>query len=500
MRKGLLFVAFAFLVAGDAFAQDTGFPPHGSFHEGRFDVINRKNLNVQLAIPVVSSPGRGTGFSFAISYNSLIWKVENDVWVPVTDEGGTPTWGWNRDRVAGSVYYDVQVQECEVAEWIPDYGWSYSYEYANFYQNYRYVDASGTVYTFPLSFYDTATQCGYATGPRTGYGSAGFYIDATSETNPIVLAPDGTKIQNGLTPLTDTNGNYLSLVVVSSTETHWKDSVGRVALKIKKFTDRIEYVYFDAGGVERTIKMYVAPVQVGTNFQCPGWTEYTGTVDLPVRVDLPNNQSYFFTYEETTGRANHFTGRLKRVTLPTGGYLEYQYLGTPNNGIFCSDKSLRKVTRMSYDGVSSTSWDFTREPTSFDGSGNPVPPWKTIETPPVLPYESQANQTLYIFSDTAETGRQIYRGSIATGTLLRRVDTVRAGDGSPQTTTVILESNQQTKTETLFDQFGNPSAVREYAWGQGTPGPIVRATITSYLGGSPYVARNIRNRVSTIQV
>ena len=108
MKRSVL-VLSAFLMAGAAWAQDpaTGFPPYGSFEVGRFDAVNRRNLNVNFAIPIVSVPGRGTDFSFPLVYDSLIWQRvtsgSTTTWSPVTDKSGDATWGWTKDWPVGSI-------------------------------------------------------------------------------------------------------------------------------------------------------------------------------------------------------------------------------------------------------------------------------------------------------------------------------------------------------------------------------------------------------------
>src|SRR6266849_8017195 len=69
----------------------TGSPPLGSFGGGP-DVINLANLNSHIAIPVLHKPGRGTNFTYDLSYDS-------SVWYPVGVSGSQTwqyvnNWGW----------------------------------------------------------------------------------------------------------------------------------------------------------------------------------------------------------------------------------------------------------------------------------------------------------------------------------------------------------------------------------------------------------------------
>src|SRR5207302_9833458 len=61
----------------------TGTPPFGSFGGGP-DVVNLANLNSHLTIPVIHKPGRGTNFTYDLSYDSSVWYptlvIEAQTW------------------------------------------------------------------------------------------------------------------------------------------------------------------------------------------------------------------------------------------------------------------------------------------------------------------------------------------------------------------------------------------------------------------------------------
>ena len=54
MRRYFPLVFAFFLLPACGLAQ-TGFPPFGSFDTSQFDAVNRQNLNVNFAIPIVSA-------------------------------------------------------------------------------------------------------------------------------------------------------------------------------------------------------------------------------------------------------------------------------------------------------------------------------------------------------------------------------------------------------------------------------------------------------------
>ncbi len=463
MRRALLLLLFlAFVAHASAQEPMTGYPPYGSFQNGQFDAVNHQNLNVNFAIPIVSSPGRETALAFAIRYDSLIWRRNGNAWSPVTS--GVSYRGWKTDSVLGSIVYSMSMVLCGLQK-------------PRHYYDFAYVDPAGTRHDFDLDFYSEETDCGFPTGPREGYAidGSGYYLDASTVVDlfgdpPFVISRGGVKID--WDSLTDTNGNYISRVSGGTNETHWIDTAGRIALKVKKpSTTTTEYRVLDPTGGYQLYTLAMTTYNIKTNFACSGVTEYTGSATLPTSLTLPNGRTYAFTYEDTPGFAGYKSGRVRRVTLPTGGYYEYQYPTTGNKGINCSDGTGTSLTRVINDGTSRT-WTFARAPSGSN--------WITTVSAPILPYDSAANQSTYTFDSTGKlTSQKLYQGS-TTGTLLRTINTSWAANNTPASTTVILESNLQSKTETTFDTYGRMTQLKEYAWGSGAPGGLVRTTDMSY--------------------
>lgn len=93
LRYAFLMIVFA-LAAQAASAQvTTGTPPFGTFASNSApDVINLANLNAHIAIPVLHKAGRGTDFTYDLSYDSSVWypvtSGSTTSWQPVL------SWGW----------------------------------------------------------------------------------------------------------------------------------------------------------------------------------------------------------------------------------------------------------------------------------------------------------------------------------------------------------------------------------------------------------------------
>jgi hypothetical protein len=223
---------------------------------------------------------------------------------------------------------------------------------------------------------------------------------------------------------TDPNGNVISASVVGSVTT-WTDARGANVLIVDKTSNPTIYKYQDTTGTYQQIRVTTSSFNIKTNFACTGVTEYTGSASLPTRIDLPNGQFYALSYEPTPSFSGYYTGRLQRLTLPTGGYVEYDYTGA-NDGVNCSDGTTMGLNRIINDATTSNTWTYARNPATT-----------TTVTAPLLPYDSIANQTVLTFDTSGhETTRKVYQGS-STGTLLRTVNTTWSA-GSPATRTTIL--------------------------------------------------------------
>jgi RHS repeat-associated protein len=439
--------------------------------------------------------GRGSAFQYNLSYNSLIW---------LRGGGSTPKWtppthfafGWFTDGPAGILQFQANTSgACPLAG-----GQS---------SNYAFTDQAGTTHAFTV----TPCQTGFATD------ASGYNIDLSKAEGPIVRGPDGTKylfgggggVIGGVTysqgsALTDANGNRITSTVNSQTnETDWTDTLGQTVLKVTSQFNNLngsisETDYSRLAGDQsyQTIAVKYQLFSIHTNFGCAGVAEFiTTATPLVSEIDLPNGQKYLFTYEPTPGSPGSVTGRLQQIKLPTGGTITYQYPGA-NGGINCADGAVLGLSRTVNDGVTSSTWSYTRVQGTLQAG-------VTTVTAPQLPYDTFANQTVVTFDTKGrETSRQIYQGTVSS-TPLRTLNTNWNVNNTPASRTVILEDGStQSQEEMSYDSDGNAGLstgkllqVKEHDWGSGAPGPVLRTTTQTYLNGPAYVSANIVNRVQT---
>jgi RHS repeat-associated protein len=473
-----------FLSYSSAKAQSTqmGFPAYGSFEAGSADAINRQNLNVNLIMPLVSGPGRGLEFRAVVSYNSSFWQNNSGVWSSTVD-GAYPNWGWNNQGWTGE-FYGVGGR-LNFTNTVVGHCGRLLYHVTQT-TNVSFVEIDGTTHLFPtVNYINTPQQCTGSgnTGTTTGYSSdnTGWFFSASAG----VYSPSGVQFQS--CKLKDTNGNFTSCADVGTYT--YTDSAGHVILELGGNTNTSTFLYPDSTGTYQTITANEQSFNIKTNFGCSGVVEYSGTATLPVSIVYPNGLQYSFTYEPTPGNPGYITGRISQVTLPNGGYIQYQYGGS-NDGVNCSDGTTTNLTRIVNDGSTSSTWTFSR---AQNGSN-----WVTTETNPQMPYDSAANQGVYTFNSSGQkVSEKIYQGSSTSGTLLRTINTTWASNSSPATEVIILEDNStQSEIETNYDSNGNLLSLKEHGFGTGAPGSVLRTTAYTYLNSSAYVSANILDRVT----
>jgi hypothetical protein len=189
----------------------TGTPPFGSFSSGP-DVINNANLNAHWAIPVLHKPGRGTNFTYDLSYDSAVWYQAGSTWQHVYN------WGWRgvTEVLTGYITYSTSSHRCLVET---------QYEYWYVYSNWTYHDAFGVAHKFNIIVQTTAPDCGIngTEQAATANDGSGYYLDAVGDGGPsaTLYSSTGTLINApfqtpaGASGFADRNGNEIN---VDSTE------------------------------------------------------------------------------------------------------------------------------------------------------------------------------------------------------------------------------------------------------------------------------------------
>jgi RHS repeat-associated protein len=494
-----------FFAALSANAQvQPGTPPFGSFAGGP-DVVNLGNLNAHLTIHVINKPGRGTNFTYDLSYDS-------SVWYPVTS-GGATTWhrltGWTTASPPVMGYATYQITGPFTCRFFQETQWVTEGYYK--YTNWIYVDSLGTAHAMIGGIQDGgAPDCGPSdTNVLATNDGSGYKLSVPDETLYNTVGAVG--LLNGGT-FTDRNGNK-----VTQSGTTFTDTLGTTALtvtgsgmpsspKVLTFTPPNTSSSLcsatNTAGVACYVISYVA-YTVKSNFGCSGVSEYPATVNnLVDKITLSDGSYYQFTYEVTPGSSGDVTGRLASVRLPTGGTISYTYTSGgltgsavgSNDPIVCADGSAAGLTRQTPDGT----WTYSRTQVS----GNH---WQTkVTTPPdpansptvgddtVIDFQEDSNTTTPT-NNSYEAQRVTYQGASSSNVVLQTLSTCYNGAASPCTATSVATPITQ---RTIIDQFGSSGLQCEhnflyynggglteqddYDYGSGAPGALLRQTLITY--------------------
>jgi RHS repeat-associated protein len=462
----------------------TGRQAFGSFSGGP-DVINLGNLDVSLDIPILHRQGRGIPFIFDLTYDSSM------VWTPVTSGGTTtwtpqPGWGWPASvsavgYIAGPVEYDLTAT-CDF------------HTGAKSTTRYRaypgYVDVHGTMHhasglstvTFDNGGDPACTGTNYDATATTDDGS-GYTITilhGDTVTSGTVATKGGGSLTTPIGPhittlAVDSNGNKIT--VDPATGKFYDTLSSSTPVLTVTGTSPVNYTYTAPSGSVSVVVSY-KPYPVQTHFLCSGVTDYGKSSpinnNLVDKITYPDGSFYQFAYEPTTTGSSNVTGRIKSVTLPTGGTISYAYTGS-NGGINCADGTTIGFDRTTPD--STTPWHYSRT--------GPSPNWTTTVTDPigtVTTYNMyQVTSTTSVYGSTSQSTYTYYeRNRTITGsleTILTCYNAVYSGCTTAALTLPFSQIDQYvtlgsktSATETKFDTAngGRVTEVKQYDFGVST--------------------------------
>jgi RHS repeat-associated protein len=294
------------------------------------------------------------------------------------------------------------------------------------------------------------------------------------------------------TPGTDTMGRTQPLASMTSTDT--TGCVSSLPIASAWFVP-----YTSPNGAQQQVKVCYATLQLQTAFSVSGIQDVSSssnvTIQPIVTVILADGSKWLFTYDSYAN--------VTSISLPTGGAISYTWttIAIPPCG------SPTPVSRA------------VSQRTLNDGRGNSSTWYYNWGTPANNTFtntvtDSLGNDTAHVFTALApdayggcgyyETRTQSYQGSGGTRQLLKQVDThylsasLNTSVSAPGNVanvvpdsiqTTIYPSGKVSLVTKAYDTglganapiFGNVVTQKDYDWGQGAPGPLLRETDTTYL-------------------
>jgi RHS repeat-associated protein len=486
----LLAVGLLFFTVG-AFAQmdanlERGLKPFGSYSGGNVDTVSLTSGNLFVHIPFWSYAQRGgkLGWNYFIQYNHKHFNIKE-----FCDPTGEDCRTYIMYRPAiykkgmQIVRQEAQSIETESIEYSPGMNATYS-------------------------FLVTSDDSRHGLAPLQGSPSVYRTIDASGYLKGSVIID-----RNGVRGTTqDPNGNTTDTLgrtpVTTNSTTDYSGCTGPRAI-----VSATAWNMLVQGAGRVPVKLCYATVHLKTGFAVTDY-EFEANKQFLQSIVLPNGTAWTFEYADLGGGYNY--GDLTKLTFPTGGSLAYTW------------------TSVEY-----SRWVTTRTVDANDGGGPrtwtyswAVPNVGIVVTDPVG-NDSVHNVAPFGSDDCKyEVEAKAYEGSHASGSLLKTVRTDYSWSTTPFVlgpcyssvveirTTTIWPNGLQTKVEKDYDAgfifvnpipqgggpwtgtFGNVVQQREYAYGTGAPGALVRKTETAYLAltNSGYRDNNLIDLVSSVTV
>jgi RHS repeat-associated protein len=548
----ILAFSLALLSSLDTIAQvndgtQIGYPPFGTFSGSDFDQVAFQNGNLHISIPIQSLPQRN-GKTYSLHY---VYDIPS--WTLIGNYADSPP-RWN-------VYPS---QSYALANWrlVSNEGWSVGYQHNtvtcnnqgwNVINDVVVTDPEGTMHPVLVQLAQSGTPTTCAANVTAGLTTDGTGVLVSGSWTPpaqptfTVTLKDGTKTA-ALSSWEDNNGNLQAtnsdmlernpLSVSNVGSQTYTTPLGQTLQNEPQYT---LWTYTDSNGTSRSFMVNYTAIDISTHFcselntDC---TDYSSAFLVPSSLTLPNSSGTY-----TFGWENADAGELWSVGLPTGGSISYTYVVGPTTVTQYADpqecvssdgaegctqiESDREVvhTRSVFDGTSTNKWTY-----SISIGGSVTDPVGNTEThtyalidlggpgcPSYCSTSSYETEVQYSDSNSnlLRTIQKTYTGDLmgAGANLPYNVGNVRL-----ISETTILPNGLQKQTQTDYEVISssniasntsynttwlNPTAQREYDWGNGAPSTTpLRQTTSTYLhdpssGGNyaQYLSRNIADKV-----
>jgi RHS repeat-associated protein len=512
---------------------ETGLNPYRTYQRGNIDSINLLNHGLNVDIPLISYPQRGG----KLHLDFVLHYVNQGNWWDCNLDGSSCSYTSSGPYLANGFYViqaGVFVGGSDGCQPIGDQYGTYTCSAAAGWSG----GSDGPMVPTSASSWESADGTGghvYGFNWQT-YMYGGTFVDGNGTTvssggYPIptpapIAAPEGGATVFGQE---DVNGNQIS----ASWSSGWTDTMGRIipfpVSTSPSVCPQTPLVPSSAwvwnvpgvnGGTYKLTFCYVSNVPETLN-----WENQTvnGNLTELQSVVLPNGTAWTFQY---TSDGN---GDLSQITFPTGGTLSYTWrTEDPICVVHYYENARAVVTRTlnPNDGVSpAATWTY-----------NYIQNIVTDVTDPA------SNDTVHTFSPVIsntcpyyETKTQYYQGSHTSGTLLKTVGNnyspMWSGSqyGQLSETTNLWANNQENETTDSYDSaltfyapywasgtqlstvyghttsgasYGLLETKKDYDYGAGAPGSLLRTTTTTYeaLSNSNYLTNNMLSLPASVAV
>lgn len=522
--KAAIVCLFFVLSVSSAYSQylydgNNNLPPFGSFSGSDFDVVSLQNGNLHIRIPILTVTQRGAKpveYFYVYDTPDFVWTYTPPQHNQLSGQwivGCCTTTGW---ILANSTFWNTGSQK-SLSVMCSAYGTPFT-EYT-----WNVVDPERTKH--PLALLTTTAPCAVQHLHSSTLDATDTVVNLNSDgTVSSLILKDGTKPINGA--LEDTNGNLITNAGAPKNVENYPgaDTLNRYPLVASGSAPNPQtWTYTDSNGNTQTWTVTYTTIavanQCGTNTHC---FDPTASLTVPQTLQLPTGRTYNFKWNSNS------MGELQEIDLPTGGSISYTYTygcsTNPDTTQQIQDCRMRVKTRTVTQNGTSGTWTYQLWPNLPSGFGTVTDPYGNDEVHTFTDLGSGGNSTY-------ETQVQYWNGSSASGaggTVLKTVVNKYASDGGAQSLApmvgstpinvrrieqdITLEDGSERATQWDYQDTSsvwwgtatrmNVTAQRDYDYGAGGIGPMLRQTKYTYLhtGNQSYINANIVDRVLTTTV
>lgn len=483
---------------------NTGYPENNIFHGTEIENVQLQNGNLHVRIPIWSAKGRGLNTGYNFEYNNHGYRLVTHCYT----SGG----GFCQDNVSIDTLSPMTLKGFGPADYqFAELGGGgsvlcttgiYAYTIGGFFLR----EPDGTKHHFapdPVRLNGSPGACA-GVNQSTVYADDGsgwtMQVDLNSGLIVSATNKNGAKINNNsaMVPdgIVDANGNQITW---NSSTSQWTDTLGRPILPNGS--------YYDSSGTLQSVSV-------------------TAPNGVPTQIALPNDQgTYTFTYAPTIptqlcqfsvadqcAESSNGGGEIASITLPTGGQISYTW-GTWDKG--GREVATRTVSANGVTGI------WTYQFLGQSSEGGPTIATVTDPSDKDMKFEGSVSEDCHLGAQSSSETLQYFDGTAGSSALIKTVQTdyscilavVNSGNSIPshiplpiRVTTTWNQQNLVSKVETDWDlksvsptgstfTWKNPIERREFDWGSGTVGSLLRRTDYSYRhlasDGQNYLNANI---------
>ncbi len=350
------FLLFPVIVSAQADPQGdpaAGILPFSTHVNGPVDSLDIATSNIVIKIPVRSKTG-AIPFDYALVSNSHAYPAPSPTNAPPPPPGTIPPIfiptafrGEGMGVLGAALHSSLNgtMQQCGDSDQYndPQLVWSV-------------IDSTGAHHPLSLDYWTDWDGCNTLWQGAVTTDGSGYTVSFVSQSGNVVAGGNifdraGNEEPWTALSMVDPDGNQVVGNYGAGSVLNYNDTLLPTGTPVLSVISADQYQYTDAAGGTQSVQVNTSPQFVATNFGCSSALDIQPSdtpLNLPSSITVPGGGAYTFTYEPTPGYAGYVTGRIAKITLPSGGYVAYTYWGSGgggSNGYNCSEHTVPTMTR-----------------------------------------------------------------------------------------------------------------------------------------------------------